>query len=88
MHLGGALYRPQPESELDGIENSSAQEYVLSYLQWLDPKRAGLPAAFKARLEKVLARYGVTVNAVAPGALTRLTADLGLPDEMLARFGL
>jgi acetyl/propionyl-CoA carboxylase alpha subunit/acetyl-CoA carboxylase carboxyltransferase component len=55
-----ALYRPQPESDLDGIEeSSSAQEYVLSYLQWLDPKRAGLPAPFMARLESVLARYGI-----------------------------
>jgi NAD(P)-dependent dehydrogenase (short-subunit alcohol dehydrogenase family) len=33
-----------------------------------------------------MGRYGVTVNAVAPGALTRLTEDLGLPDEMTARF--
>jgi hypothetical protein len=32
-----------------------------------------------------LARYGVTVNAIAPGALTRLTEDLGMgqaSDEM------
>ena len=28
----------------------------------------------------------MTVNAIAPGALTRLTEDLGLPDEMMARF--
>ncbi|MGL1204133.1 hypothetical protein ACSTK0_24750, partial [Vibrio parahaemolyticus] len=33
-----------------------------------------------------LQRYGVTVNAIAPGALTRLTDDLGLPDEMLNNF--
>jgi NAD(P)-dependent dehydrogenase (short-subunit alcohol dehydrogenase family) len=31
---------------------------------------------FIAALE--LARYGVTVNAIAPGALTRLTEDLGM----------
>jgi NAD(P)-dependent dehydrogenase (short-subunit alcohol dehydrogenase family) len=34
-----------------------------------------------------LGRYGVTANAVAPGALTRLTEDLGaLGDEMKARY--
>ena len=34
-----------------------------------------------------LERYGVTVNAIAPGALTRMTEDLGLPPEKLERFG-
>jgi NAD(P)-dependent dehydrogenase (short-subunit alcohol dehydrogenase family) len=29
----------------------------------------------------------VTANAVAPGALTRLTEDLGLSDAMVERFG-
>ena len=48
--------------------------------------KAGI-AGFTLIAAEELARYGVTVNAVAPGALTRLTADLGLPDEMLARFG-
>jgi NAD(P)-dependent dehydrogenase (short-subunit alcohol dehydrogenase family) len=34
-----------------------------------------------------LGRYGVTANAVAPGALTRLTEDLGaLPEEMRAKY--
>ncbi len=31
-----------------------------------------------------LGRYGVTVNAIAPGALTRMTEDLPLPDETKA----
>src|SRR5215213_7342709 len=48
--------------------------------------KAGI-AAFTQIAAQELARYGVTVNAVAPGALTRLTEDLGLPDEMKARFG-
>jgi NAD(P)-dependent dehydrogenase (short-subunit alcohol dehydrogenase family) len=48
--------------------------------------KAGI-AAFTQIAAQELARYGVTVNAVAPGALTRLTEDLGLPDEMMARFG-
>jgi acetyl/propionyl-CoA carboxylase alpha subunit/acetyl-CoA carboxylase carboxyltransferase component len=53
------LYRPQPEPAADEPEPASAQEYLLSYLQWLDPERAGIPPAFATRLEKVLARYGV-----------------------------
>jgi len=44
-------------------------------------------ATFTLIAAEELGRYGVTVNAVAPGALTRLTEDLGLPDEMKARFG-
>lgn len=47
--------------------------------------KAGI-AAFTQIAAQELGRYGVTVNAVAPGALTRLTADLGMPDEMLAKF--
>jgi acetyl/propionyl-CoA carboxylase alpha subunit/acetyl-CoA carboxylase carboxyltransferase component len=53
-----ALFRPQPDPLTDGFD-TSAQEYVLSYLQWLDADRAGLPDAFRAQLLKVLARYGV-----------------------------
>jgi NAD(P)-dependent dehydrogenase (short-subunit alcohol dehydrogenase family) len=44
-------------------------------------------ATFTLIAAEELGRYGVTVNAVAPGALTRLTEDLGLPEEMKARFG-
>src|SRR5947207_14910805 len=47
--------------------------------------KAGI-AAFTQIAAQELGRYGVTVNAVAPGALTRLTEDLGLPDDMKARF--
>lgn len=39
--------------------------------------KAGI-ASFTIIAADELARYGVTVNAIAPGALTRLTADLGL----------
>jgi NAD(P)-dependent dehydrogenase (short-subunit alcohol dehydrogenase family) len=48
--------------------------------------KAGI-AAFTQIAALELERYGVTVNAIAPGALTRLTEDLGLPDEMMDRFG-
>jgi len=44
-------------------------------------------ATFTLIAAEELGRYGVTANAVAPGALTRLTEDLGLPDEMVNRFG-
>ncbi|MEM9033301.1 MAG: SDR family oxidoreductase [Actinomycetota bacterium] len=43
-------------------------------------------AGFTIIAARELARYGVTVNAIAPGALTRLTEDLGmgqLPEEQL-----
>jgi NAD(P)-dependent dehydrogenase (short-subunit alcohol dehydrogenase family) len=43
-------------------------------------------ATFTLIAAEELGRYGVTANAVAPGALTRLTEDLGLPDELKARF--
>ncbi len=42
-------------------------------------------ASFTIIAADELARYGVTVNAIAPAALTRLTADLGIgdaPDEV------
>jgi NAD(P)-dependent dehydrogenase (short-subunit alcohol dehydrogenase family) len=47
--------------------------------------KAGI-AAFTQIAAQELARYGVTVNAVSPGALTRLTEDLDLPDEVQRRF--
>jgi NAD(P)-dependent dehydrogenase (short-subunit alcohol dehydrogenase family) len=47
--------------------------------------KAGI-ATFTQIAALEMGRYGVTVNAVAPGALTRLTEDLGLPDDMTARF--
>ena len=47
--------------------------------------KAGI-ATFTQIAAQELARYGVTVNAIAPGALTRLTEDLGLPDEVKSRF--
>ncbi len=44
-------------------------------------------ATFTLIAAEEMSKYGVTANAIAPGALTRLTEDLSLPPEMLARFG-
>lgn len=43
-------------------------------------------ATFTLIAAEELGRYGVTCNAVAPGALTRLTEDLGLSGDMLEKF--
>ena len=47
--------------------------------------KAGI-AAFTQVAALELGRYGVTANAIAPGALTRLTDDLSLPDEVTQNF--
>ena len=57
----GGLYRPRTETQPDdALTATSTQEYLLSYLQWLDPDRAGLPEQYRARLASALANYGVT----------------------------
>ena len=47
--------------------------------------KAGI-AAFTQIAAIELGRYGVTANAIAPGAMTRLTEDLGLPAEATTNF--
>ena len=47
--------------------------------------KAGI-AAFTQIAAQELARYGVTVNAIGPGALTRLTGDLEMTDEIRRNF--
>jgi acetyl/propionyl-CoA carboxylase alpha subunit/acetyl-CoA carboxylase carboxyltransferase component len=51
----GSLYRPRTDPAF-----AETQEYLLSYLQWLDPERAGLPDRYRERLRTALRRYGVT----------------------------
>jgi NAD(P)-dependent dehydrogenase (short-subunit alcohol dehydrogenase family) len=47
--------------------------------------KAGI-AAFTQIAAQELVRYGVTVNAVAPGALTRMTDDTKMSDEIRAHY--
>ena len=58
----GVLYRPRTETEPGYAlleTGQSTQEYFLSFLQWLDAERAGLPDRYRTRLERALKRYGV-----------------------------
>ncbi len=52
-----ALSRPRNGAEAEAGDGT--QEYLLSYLQWLDADRAGLPDGYRRRLERALLRYGV-----------------------------
>ena len=47
--------------------------------------KAGI-AAFTQIAAQELERYGVTANAIAPGALTRLTEDIPMTDELRSNF--
>jgi acetyl/propionyl-CoA carboxylase alpha subunit/acetyl-CoA carboxylase carboxyltransferase component len=56
----GSLYRPRSQTAPDdALKAISTQEYLLSYLQWLDPVRAGVPDDYRERLCTALRRYGV-----------------------------
>ncbi|NES13777.1 MULTISPECIES: carboxyl transferase domain-containing protein [Micromonospora] len=55
------LSRNRPSGEDGGPGHiHTAREHFHTYLQSLDVERAGLPAAFQARLAKALGHYGVT----------------------------
>ncbi|MGN6753176.1 MAG: biotin carboxylase N-terminal domain-containing protein, partial [Intrasporangium sp.] len=51
--------RPAAEERHTELLVHSPREYFHSYLQSLDPDRAGLPEDFRAKLARVLAHYGV-----------------------------
>ena len=55
-----ARNRPAGEEEQADERVHSPREFFHSYLKSLDVDREGLPEAFRARLAKVLAHYGVT----------------------------
>ncbi|HEY1917695.1 MAG TPA: carboxyl transferase domain-containing protein [Streptosporangiaceae bacterium] len=52
--------RPAGEDGNGDTHVHSARELFHTYLQSLDPERAGLPEAFQAKLGKALGHYGVT----------------------------
>ena len=56
------LSRNRPADGERHVENRvhSPKEHFHSYLQSLDVERGGLPDAFRARLERVLAHYGIS----------------------------
>ncbi|HEY7278060.1 MAG TPA: biotin carboxylase N-terminal domain-containing protein, partial [Trebonia sp.] len=57
------LSRNQPDGSSEAVPDSpvhSPREYFHSYLRSLDVERAGVPAAFQAKLERVFRYYDVT----------------------------
>jgi acetyl/propionyl-CoA carboxylase alpha subunit/acetyl-CoA carboxylase carboxyltransferase component len=55
-----ALYRRKIEPDLDGEPLvGGPRQYMLSYLQWLDPDAARLPGPYREILARTLRRYGV-----------------------------
>ena len=73
----GALYRPKTEDEPDEdlLRTENTQEHFASFLQWLDPERAALPAGFRAGLAQALERFDVHSLSPTPAmesALVRL----------------
>ena len=85
----GALYRPKTEDEPDelALQTENTQEHFVSFLQWLDPVRAALPAGFRAGLELALSRFGVAGLERTPAlesALMRLFRSFTRVDELTA----
>ena len=54
-----ALSRRVPEEDASDEHARSSQEYLLTYLAFLDPERSGSPGDFLKQLRAALARYGV-----------------------------
>jgi acetyl/propionyl-CoA carboxylase alpha subunit/acetyl-CoA carboxylase carboxyltransferase component len=88
----GALYRPKTEDEPDelALHTENTQEHFVSFLQWLDPVRADLPAGFRAGLELALGRFGVRGLERTPAlesALMRLFRSFARVDELAGVVG-
>ena len=82
----GSLSRPRTEvvdpamEEAADLAGAGAREYLESYLQWLDPDRAGLSPGYRERLSRALTRYGVNGLARTPeleAAVVRLYRSIG-----------
>ena len=74
-----ALSRRVPDDDDDSHARSS-QEYLLTYLAFLDPERSGIPDHFVKQLRKAVARYGVSSLARTPAleqALLRIYRSVG-----------
>jgi acetyl/propionyl-CoA carboxylase alpha subunit/acetyl-CoA carboxylase carboxyltransferase component len=54
-----ALSRRVPEEDAGDEHARSSQEYLLTYLAFLDPERSGSPGHFRKQLRAALAHYGV-----------------------------
>ena len=89
--------KPGGEIELEpGSPVHSPREYLHSYLKSLDVERAGVTEAFQARLERVLAHYGVTGLDRTPAleaavfriflAQQRISADVSVVSELLRQW--
>ena len=56
----GSLYRPRTQAHDDALVATNTQGYLLSYLQWMDAERAGVPDGYRDRLLAALSHYDVT----------------------------
>jgi NAD(P)-dependent dehydrogenase (short-subunit alcohol dehydrogenase family) len=92
-HHAAAYWREQSKAGNDvdaRIINTSSPSGIYGNIGQTNygAAKAGI-AAFTIIASMELARYGVTVNAIAPAALTRMTENLGMgqaPDEIKAKM--
>ncbi|MEI2812020.1 MAG: biotin/lipoyl-containing protein [Nocardioides sp.] len=86
--------RPAGEELKTELRVHSAREHLHTYLQSLDVERGGLPDAFRERLTRALAHYGVTSLDRGPGLeeavfrifLTLQRSDLHVVTALLERW--
>jgi acetyl/propionyl-CoA carboxylase alpha subunit/acetyl-CoA carboxylase carboxyltransferase component len=93
------LSRNRPGNDLEAEPGSlvhSPREYFYSYLQSLDVERAGVTEGFQARLQRMLAHYGVTSLDRSPGLETavfriflaqqQITGNAAIVSELLRQW--